>query len=331
MKYWVYMKDEVPGAFEPAQLAALPGFGMTTLVCPAEGEIKEKNWRRAGEFSDLAAAIEAREAATPPLAPPQPAGTEVDALLDTASTRLFSHVADLMKELETRRDEKSLIVSLQRQIAALKEELGKSREQTTMLEIKLPRLAELEESLKKAHALIEQLQDQLAARDGGLAEARVAAEKARNEADAAKRRVNELNNDLAIRNKLVDKLSKELSDKELSLAKSLGVIRRLEEDLNRLCPSPELLRGTPAAAPAVVPVQPAAPKTPETTKLASVQDEGLPPLPDFKTPVPPPATGSFTTDDPPPPPPYLEGVPEQPKAQEALLKMLKKVFPGQSQ
>ena len=82
---------------------------------------------------------------------------------------------------------------------------------------------------------------------------------------------------------------------------------------------------------AVVPVLPAAPKTPETTKLASIPEEALPPLPDFKTPVPPPTAGSFTTDDPPPPPPYLEGVPEQPKALEALLKMLKKVFPGQSQ
>ena len=34
MKYWTYMKGEVPGSYEPAALAALPGFTMTTLVCP---------------------------------------------------------------------------------------------------------------------------------------------------------------------------------------------------------------------------------------------------------------------------------------------------------
>jgi hypothetical protein len=330
MKYWVYMKDEVPGAYDPGQLAAMPGFGMTTLVCPAEGEIQEKNWRRAGEFADLAAAVTARQSSAPPAAPlTPPVASEVDALLDNASTRLFSHVADLMKELETRRDEKSLIVSLQRQISALKEELGKSRERSTMLEIKLPRLAELEESLKKAHGLIEQLQGQLAARDAAAAEARVTAEKLRNESDAAKRRVSELNNDLAIRNKLVDKLSKDLSDKELSLAKSLGVIRRLEEDLNRLCPSPDLLR--PASAPraaeaAVEPVRAVEPPAPLPVAEAPVE---LAPLPEARTPVPPPTQGTFTTDEPPVAPPYLEPTPESPKAQEALLKLLKKVFPGQ--
>ena len=39
MKYWTYIKGEVPGSYEPAALAALPGFTMTTLVCPGEGEI----------------------------------------------------------------------------------------------------------------------------------------------------------------------------------------------------------------------------------------------------------------------------------------------------
>ena len=107
MKYWTYMKGEVPGSYEPVALVALPGFTMTTLVCPGEGEIAEKNWRRAGEFDDIVRALEAHQSKAPPSAPlgAPPTSNEVDALLDTASTRLFSHVADLMKELESRRDE----------------------------------------------------------------------------------------------------------------------------------------------------------------------------------------------------------------------------------
>ncbi|MEQ1920315.1 MAG: hypothetical protein ABL955_14085, partial [Elusimicrobiota bacterium] len=251
MKYWTYMKGEVPGSYEPAALAALPGFTMTTLVCPGEGEIAEKNWRRAGEFDDIVRALDAHQAQTPPAAPlgAPPTSNEVDALLDTASTRLFSHVADLMKELETRRDEKSLIVSLQRQISTLKNELARMREITSVLEIRIPRIAELEEAQKKDHASIAQLQTNLTARENQLNETRVISEKMRGDLDAAKRRVQETDSDLGIRNRLVDKLSRDLSDKELSLAKALGVIRRLEEDLNRLCPSPDMFKPTPLAAP----------------------------------------------------------------------------------
>ena len=113
MKYWVYLNGEVPGSFSPEDLAARPGFTMTALVCPASGEIQDKNWRRAGEFGDIAAAIAAREV---PAAPPPPPA-DVNSLIDTTSAKLFGHVAGLMKELETRREEKSLILSLQRQIA----------------------------------------------------------------------------------------------------------------------------------------------------------------------------------------------------------------------
>ncbi|MBI4061711.1 MAG: hypothetical protein HY403_09800 [Elusimicrobia bacterium] len=99
---------------------------MTSLVCPGEGEIAEKNWRRAGEFEDIARAVEAREAALPPPAPlgAPPTASGADAFLDAAGTRLYAHVADLMKELETRREEKSLIAALQRQIAELKRQLA---------------------------------------------------------------------------------------------------------------------------------------------------------------------------------------------------------------
>lgn len=347
MKYWTYMKGEVPGSYEPADLVALPDFSMTTLVCPGEGEIAEKNWRRAGEFDDIVRAAEFRASQTPPPAPlgAPPTSNEVDALLDTASTRLFSHVADLMKELETRRDEKSLIVSLQRQISTLKNEIARMREAATALEIRIPRIAELEEAQKKDHAALAQLQASLTARENQLNELRVTAERMRGELDAAKRRVQETDNDLGIRNRLVDKLSHDLSEKELSLAKALGVIRRMEEDLNRLVPSADLLKSghaardplgpvapprapapppPPAPAPEPVSFEPLAPVEPVANKILSV--------PEFKTPVPPPVTGSFTNDDPPPPPPYLEPhhPTEPPKAQQALMSFLRKVFPGQT-
>ncbi len=337
MKYWTYIKGEVPGSYEPEALVALPGFGMTTLVCAAQGEIAEKNWRRAGEFEDIASAVSAHQSNLPPSAPQvaPPVASEVDALLDTASTRLFSHVADLMKELETRRDEKSLVVSLQRQIAALKVELLTAREQASLLEIRMPHVAALEESQRKNHADLTQLQAALVARDTQISETRAAFEKMRTELGTSKQRLQETTNDLAIRNRLIDKLSSDLSEKELSLAKSLGVIRRLEEDLNRICPSPELRQSaaeavelpsvpeapTPAKAPAPVAAKVKAPipapvklETPATTARSLSSD----------------ASSTFTNDDPPPPPDYLEPrINEGPKAHEALLGFFKKVFPGQ--
>ena len=147
--------------------------------------------------------------------------------------------------------------------------------------------------------------------------------------DATKRRLQETTNDLAMRNKLVDKVSRELSEKEMSLAKSLGVIRRLEEDLNRLCPDPSLiarvavpasLTATPFSAEPEALTGPAIPPAPEPLTLEASAPEGaLPPSP---TP--------YTIDDPPPPPAYIEPVPiESPKAQQALLKFMKRIFPGQ--
>ncbi len=359
MKYWTYMKGEVPGSYEPAALAALPGFTQTTLVCPGEGEIAEKNWRRAGEFEDIIRAIEAHQAALPPPSPlgAPPTANEVDALLDTASTRLFSHVADLMKELETRREEKSLIGSLQRQLSALKQELAAARETATMLEIRIPRIAELEESQKKDQATLAQLQANLTARDAQYNEMRMTFERMRGDLDGAKRRVTETETDLGIRNRLVDKLSHDLSEKELSLAKALGVIRRLEEDLNRLCPPPAILKpAAPASVRAVPPPPPpeavapiVSPPAPAVTALPA-SPQAVEPIaakvlsvPELKTaepageaPAEPAAKGTpstYTNDDPPPPPPYIEPhfPAEPPKAHEALMGFLRKVFPGQSQ
>jgi len=322
MRYWVYMNGEVPGSYEPEQLAALPGFTMTTLVCPAQGEIAEKNWRRAGEFDDIARFVSARAEKSAPPAPP-PAGpasssaADVDSMLDTASNRLFSHVADLMKELENRREERALSTSLQRQIAALKEELAQTRERANMLEMRLPRIAELEESHRKDHESLQSLQASLQSREQALNDARIAMEKLKNESEAIKRRLVETQNDLTMRNRLVDKLSKELSDKELSLAKSLGLIRRMEEDLNRLCPG-----GLPAAsAPAAAKPEPVLPAGPSVQPLVELEASPAPAdLP----------SASFTTDEPPPTPPYLEPASEdRPKAHQALVNLIRKAFPGQ--
>lgn len=318
MRYWVYMNAEVPGSYEPEQLAALPGFTMTTLVCPAQGEIAEKNWRRAGEFDDITRCVNARaEKSAPP--PPPPAGpaassaADVDSMLDTAGNRLFSHVADLMKELENRREERALSVSLQRQVSVLKEELTQTRERANALELRLPRIAELEESQRKDHESLQSLQASLQSREQALNESRIGSEKLRNELEAARRRLQETQNDLTMRNRLVDKLSKELSDKELSLAKSLGLIRRMEEDLNRLCPG--VVPGAGASKPARQESEPAV--TPVVELEASAPHEELPASP-------------FTTDEPPPTPPYLEPAPgDRPKAHQALISLIKKAFPGQ--
>src|SRR3989344_4622888 len=117
MKYWVYMNGEVPGSYTPEELSSLDGFTATSLVCPAEGEILEKNWRSSGEFSDIIKILKEKDAKMPPLNP------DVNHLIDTTGARLFSHVANLMKELENHREERALAISLQRQIIDLKEQL----------------------------------------------------------------------------------------------------------------------------------------------------------------------------------------------------------------
>jgi hypothetical protein len=278
MKYWVYMNGEVPGSYTPEELVALNGFTMTSLVCPAEGEILEKNWRRSGEFPDIIKVLHERDANKPPSAPMQAQEavmtTDVNALIDTASARLFSHVSDLMKELENRREERALTVSLQRQIVELKDQITQLRDKNTLLEGRLPRLTELEETNRKSEAAIDNLEKALKAREEGMSELRMQGEKVRGDHEAAKRRLGETLNDLAIRNRLVDKLSRDLTEKELSLAKALAVIRRLEEDLNRIAPAilstpaPVAEEKKPQVEPAPVEEASAPPPLPEEPPIA---------------------------------------------------------------
>lgn len=324
MKYWVYIQGEVPGCFTPEELAATAGFGLTTLVCPAEGEILEKNWRRAGEFDELTRTLASRAAKAPEpppasaaAAPPTPG--DVDALIDQTGARLFSHVAGLMRELETRREERALAAALQRQLSALKEELVALRERAAGAESRLPRIAELEETLARVSGESSQLKETLSAKDSALDAQRLAAEKAKFDLEGARRKLNETSNDLAIRNRLVDKLSKDLAEKELSLTKALALIRRLEQDFHRLDGTrPDgagegevaRLEAETEAAPAPAPVK-AAPPAPE-------------PAADSKP------LRSFTQDEPPATPPYLEPPePEPSGAHQALSKFFRKVFPGE--
>ncbi|MDD5656124.1 MAG: hypothetical protein PHF00_02585 [Elusimicrobia bacterium] len=317
MKFWVYINGEVPWCFTPEEISRLPGFAATTLACPAEGEILEKNWRRAGEFQELMPILHELDRRCQPAPPPAPPDAlDVDKLLDSAGNRLFSHVADLMKELETRREEKGLVLALQRQILDLKDQLQQARDHAAQLENRLPRITELEASARKNADRIQALETALATRDGAVTELRIELEKAKNDLEAAKRRGNESANDLSIRNRLVDKLNRDLTEKEVSLAKALGLIRRMEEDLERLCPkgaSPAQSQSEePPAAGSEIPL-------PAEPSPAPAQDPK-----DSAAPMP---RTAYTTDEPPalpeimvPPPPG-----ERPQAHNALMDLLKKI------
>lgn len=348
MRYWAYVNGEVPGSFAPEELAALPGFGAATLVCPAEGRIEEKNWRRAGEFDELARAIADRAEKAPP---PPPAATvadaasaaaaasiDVDAMIDGASVRLFGHVASLMKELEGRREEKAVVASFQRQLLALKEELLLARERAATAESRLPRIDELEASQRKDREAIQTLQETLRGREEAWQQSRALAERLRLDLETSERRLQESKAELAARSRLAETLSKDLSEKEVSLAKALSVIRRLEEEMGRLgdkaavpppAPAP---RAAAASAPLPPPPAPVEPPPLPSTAFA------VPVVPLVEDAVPKPAPepvrsfepAQFTTDEPPPSQPYLENPPEAPKAHEALLGFIRKFFPGQT-
>lgn len=298
MKYWVYLDGEVPGSYLPKDLVDLSNFTATSLVCPAEGEILEKNWLRAGEFTDIIEALQAKENKTPPSTDPSSiptmSGGEVEKLIDQSSHRLFRHVTNLMKELENRREERSLTLSLQRQIVRLKEEMQAARESATLSEGRASKVPGLEEALRTSELKANTLESSLKISQESLTDLRMKSETTRNDLEATKRRLTESASDLSIRNRLVDKLSHDLTEKELSLAKSLALIKRFEEELGRI--HPEATAG----------MSPEVPHLETQTR----HDEPAPPQDD------PPAPEA----EPPPP----SG---QPEAQSALGKFFKKYIP----
>lgn len=342
MRYWAYMNGEVPGTFSVEELVELPGFSMTTLVCPASGSASDKNWRRASEFKELSHAFAGAERESKAPSPPDIAkltanDADVDSLIDNASTKLFSHVADLMKELESSRDERVQFKALQRQLAALKDDLSGARERGDLLEARLARVPELEDALRKITTELEALKTAGSSKDQALAELRAGLEKMRSELEASRRKAQESANDLATRNRLIEKLSKDLSDKEISLAKSLGVIRRLEGSLRSMRPDARPASAEPEEhkqpphPPKRLPPPPREPErpAPPPPELDDLVDEDPIEPPPQKPPRP-----HAVEDAPKPPaklppaPPRTRPAPKEPaKPQEALLKLLQKIFP----
>jgi hypothetical protein len=321
MKFWVYIDGEVPGCYAPTELAQLEGFSGTTLVCPAEGEVLEKNWRRAGEFPEIMPALQELAARQRPSQPPEePSSLDVDKVLDSASHRLFGHVSELMKELEHHREEKALILSLQRQVMDLKSQLQEERERAEALQTQLPRLAELEEAQRKSEERIAGLESTLQGRERAAADLRIQLEKTRNELEAAKRSLGETANDLSIRNRLVQKLNHDLTEKEVSLTKALALLRRLEEDLSTI--RPDAMTGHREQIEALSASEPALPEV-QLRSADEPQGGKTPPQPE----PPGAARSSYTTDEPPERPEIVPPLhPDGPAAHNALVDFLKKVI-----
>ncbi len=235
MKYWVYLDGKVPGAYSPAELQRLSGFSMTTLVCQAEGEIQDKNWRYAGEFSDIAQ-LAKRQSGQP--APPLSAQGSLSGLknsgevLESAEAKIFLHVKDLMQEVGDARHSRELIVSLQSQIEGLTRDLKRGLEEKSALEKRAGILEKDGARLQKeSQEKIERLEASLWERGESLSALKSDLEQARFQADKLKMQLEEALEDLTIRNSLVNRLAKDLSEKEKSLAKSLEIIERLEGEL----------------------------------------------------------------------------------------------------
>lgn len=288
MKYWVYANGEVPGAYPPEELAAMPGFGETSMVCPAEGGIENRNWRHAGEFPELSEALAARRRAAEARRPEAvdrvlsaPLGPQD--ILNDASSKIFLHVSDLMRELENRREERALTQALQRQVVELKNELLAARERIRHLEDRsalIPdfelRERKLQETLAEARKELEKLP---------LVEQALKA--AHEEAEAERRRAEQAAGALERQKTVSAELSHELADKELTLARAFGIIRRLEETLGGI---------VPGAASGIAPSVPEA-----AAHLASVSAPLEPPLP-----------------PPPPPPAPVEPVRPEPRSVEEI-------------
>lgn len=326
MKYWAYINGEVPGCYPPEELLSLPHFSPSTLVCPAEGEILEQNWRKAAEVSDIAAVLAARESrrreAAVPAEPPETADQlnpslaagDIERLIDDSGAKLFSHVTDLMKELENRREEHSQGLSLRRQVGELKEQLRDARDAASRADDLDGRIRNLEAKLKESQASADALQASLTAKDGALGELRVKLETTKLELENVSRRHGEAANDLAIRNRLVESLSRQMTEKEIALAKALALIRRFEEELARLRPAKPAEAG-PAIVPVAVPVS-SVPKTvPVVSELPAKTISGT----EFSAPASP---------EPSSPPPDPTSVPE---AQGALRRFLRKHFGARPQ
>ena len=240
MKYWVYIDGKVPGAYSPDELWRLSGFSSTTLVCSAEGEIQDKNWRYAGEFSEIAQA--GKSSSSRPPAPPSADNGLLEAgnpkeVLESAEAKIFLHVKELMSEIEGSRREKNLLVSLQNQVEGMRRDLKQELEEKSSLEKKAAAMEkDLSRIEKEGRENSARLSALLKDKEEALAAVKAEFEKEHSQSERPKNQVKELSDDLAIRNGLVNRLAKDLADKEKSLAQSLSLIKRLEDQLRQLVP-----------------------------------------------------------------------------------------------
>ena len=308
MRYWVYMNGEVPGSYEPEELAALPGFGETSMVCPTEGAEAERNWRHAGQFPDILSAVRQAKAARPPAAPSSgieaslAAGTaavakDADDILNDSGARIFRHVTELMKELDDRREERALTQSLQRQALSLKNEIMALRERIAYLEERAELIPGFEEREKGLQDSITRLRGDLQERDRSIAELEGRLKSSAEELERGRRSAQGLSDDLKAQARLAEELGAQLAAKEFTLAKAFSLIRRLETLLGEMLPAgaqTELRRESQELAPGPEP-QPQEDVTPVK------EEEGPPapesgPVPDVPFPV---------EDEAPPAPPHI--------------------------
>jgi len=245
MRYWVYLDGQVPGNYEPEELAAIPGFGGASMVCPVEGGIEERNWRRAGQFPDLITAIDAAAKARPPAAPQAPVALDKyepgspktpNDILNDSSARIFQHVSELMKELEDRRSEQALTRSLQRQVVDLKNEVLALRERNQYLQDRADMIPGFQERERKLEESTGALRSDIQERDIRVRELQEGVLKLERAIEASKASEAGLSEDLKRQAQVAEELSDELSQKDFTLAKAFGVIRRLEQLLGDILP-----------------------------------------------------------------------------------------------
>jgi hypothetical protein len=239
MRYWAFLDGEVPGSYEPEELSALPGFGETSMVCPSEAAGEERNWRHAGQFPDIVEALRRRQERTPPTPPATGVLDEPkdpNSILNDASTRIFQHVSELMKELENRREERALTQSLQRQVVELKNELLASRERNKYLQDRAELIPGFEERERKLQELTAGLRTELQEREQTAAENGKQIKALSDELEAARRGETGLAEDLKRQTRLAGEISSQLAAKEFTLVKAFGVIRRLEAVLADILP-----------------------------------------------------------------------------------------------
>ncbi|MBI3550542.1 MAG: hypothetical protein HY078_16005 [Elusimicrobia bacterium] len=303
MKYWVYLNGEVPGSYEPRELVAVSGFTATSMVCPVSDGVAQRNWQRAGVFPDIMAALRGETPSgtngahaavppRPPVAPLSPAD-----VVNSTSEKLFRHVTELMRELENRREERSLTQSLERALEDTRRELQTARERARMLENRVSLIPGLEDRERKLEEFLARAKQELLDKSSEATKLLKDADDLRRQAQEATLASGRLAADRDRLQAMVDQLSGQLSERELVLAKALALLQRLESEMGRILPdatagiSKEVPRPyderAPLAAAAII----------------------APPLPEVPAPPPP---------EPPAPPPEPEFVAETPHSDVAL-------------